>query len=460
MIEHRLFKVVIGLITGVLITSTASAEIGTVSAVNRDMDGTPPEQTSRALTLGDTVYSNERIETSELGLGQLLFVDQTSLTVSPNSDIILDRYIYDPDRETGDMALSMTRGALRFIGGRISKSQAATIRTPTATIGIRGGMVLVEIDSDGTLITNIASESVVVEQYGDADGDGLDDGPSENKSASGGRSGGGSGGSTISTGGPTSRVVLTRSSATATASRDGATYTGLANSGDLAASFGTLEGAGDGGYSTSSSTSTVQTEADAGAQSVTSNNSGETGGYTNTEVNTEGGSTISQNSDVTLEPSAASIGDNTELDRAIADIAESVEAFDPVAMDNLPDPSDIAALTGTALYTGPANGTLVDLSGSSPVSGSIALLYDFDQRTGAFDLNILGNTFTTDVGADPANAANFAGGSPIFGGPDTVAATGGFRTDGSDPAVSVEGEFALDLQSQNRAVVGTYTGTK
>src|SRR4029079_8005705 len=41
------------------------------------------------------------------------------------------------------MAATLTRGALRYIGGQISHNSGAQIRTPSATLGIRGGMVTV-----------------------------------------------------------------------------------------------------------------------------------------------------------------------------------------------------------------------------------------------------------------------------------------------------------------------------
>ena len=125
-----------------------ATEIGSVAAVNTDVTGTPPAANSRILNISDEVVLNERIVSSATGTAQFLFLDQTSLTVSPQSDLVLDRYVYDPDQGTGDIAVGMTKGVLRFIGGRISKSSDAVVRTPITTIGIRGGISLV-VASDG-----------------------------------------------------------------------------------------------------------------------------------------------------------------------------------------------------------------------------------------------------------------------------------------------------------------------
>lgn len=137
-------------------------DIGTVAAANNDILGTPPAQDPRQLKLGIKIVESERVETSPVGAGQFLFLDQTSLTVWPESDIVLDKYVYDPDKGTGDMAISATRGVLRFIGGRISKKTDVKIRTPHATVAIRGGMAQIWIEPGKTKVTNIASEYVKI----------------------------------------------------------------------------------------------------------------------------------------------------------------------------------------------------------------------------------------------------------------------------------------------------------
>ncbi|MFN3259427.1 MAG: FecR domain-containing protein [Pikeienuella sp.] len=137
----------------------AAERIGAVAAVNSEVIGEPPAADPRDLILGDDLVLEERIESSPIGTGQFLFLDQTALTVAPNSNIVLDRYIYDPATQTGEMAMSMTRGVLRFVGGRISKTTDAVITTPTATIGIRGGISIIIVEEDGTTrVMHIAGE--------------------------------------------------------------------------------------------------------------------------------------------------------------------------------------------------------------------------------------------------------------------------------------------------------------
>ncbi len=139
--------------------SAAQERIGAMGAASPTIEGTPGSGETRVLLIGGEVVQDELISTSPEGSGQVIFLDQTTLSVAPNSEIVLDRYVYDPDRGAGEIGITLTKGALRFIGGRITKQDAATLRTPTATIGIRGGAVLVGVaDSGETTVIHVAGE--------------------------------------------------------------------------------------------------------------------------------------------------------------------------------------------------------------------------------------------------------------------------------------------------------------
>jgi hypothetical protein len=117
--------------------------VGTAAAVNPASTGKPPGGEVRTLTLGATVVHKERIQTDAAGSVQLLFVDKTSMTIGPNSDVTIDQYVFDPNTNTGKMAVTVGKGVMRFVGGQISHSGEATVNTPSASIGIRGGMAIV-----------------------------------------------------------------------------------------------------------------------------------------------------------------------------------------------------------------------------------------------------------------------------------------------------------------------------
>lgn len=142
---------------------SAKAEIGVLAAVNRDMTGARPSEQARPIFIKEKLVQDERIVSTGGGGGQVLFLDQTSLTIAPNSEVVLDKYVYDPDSDSGEMTVTVLKGAMRFVGGRISKTSPATIRTPSATIGIRGGMGNITVgDGAETLYMHVAGFSSTI----------------------------------------------------------------------------------------------------------------------------------------------------------------------------------------------------------------------------------------------------------------------------------------------------------
>ncbi len=154
--------------------SAIAQEIGAAAAVNPRSQGTPPGGETRVLQIGARVMHNERIQTSERGTIQLLFLDKTTLNVGPNSTLVIDSFVYDPGTGTGQMAATLAKGALRFVGGQLSHQGAATLKTPVAVIGIRGGIATIAhgdngtraIDNFGLLAVSNGAGSTVIRRSG------------------------------------------------------------------------------------------------------------------------------------------------------------------------------------------------------------------------------------------------------------------------------------------------------
>ncbi|MDA1060116.1 MAG: FecR domain-containing protein, partial [Proteobacteria bacterium] len=124
-------------------------EIGVTAAVNPNATGAAPLSEPRLLEVGVNVFANERIVTTAVGQAQMPFIDESAFTVGPNSEVVLDEFVFDPDTGTGKLALTAAKGVFRFVGGKISKNSPVTLKTPTAVIGIRGGIALVNVQPDG-----------------------------------------------------------------------------------------------------------------------------------------------------------------------------------------------------------------------------------------------------------------------------------------------------------------------
>lgn len=107
-----------------------------------------------------TETRGQRITTGPGETTHVLFSDQSAITVGPNSEVIITEYQYNPPPPsatpaaalqpgTGQLLLQMPKGILRVVGGLLSKRAATRVKTPTATIGIRGGISIVEHDDRG-----------------------------------------------------------------------------------------------------------------------------------------------------------------------------------------------------------------------------------------------------------------------------------------------------------------------
>jgi FecR protein len=94
-------------------------------------------------TVRETISLGNDIVTGTQSMTQLLLLDRTSFTVGANSRVKIDRFVYDPRAQQSAVSASVAKGAFRFMSGSaLNKgSERSSIRTPIATIGIRGTIV-------------------------------------------------------------------------------------------------------------------------------------------------------------------------------------------------------------------------------------------------------------------------------------------------------------------------------
>jgi hypothetical protein len=95
------------------------------------------------------VFSAERVDTGVEASTALNLLDNTHLQVGPNSSVVLDRFVYDPERHTGEAAISFSRGLFRFVTGEMKNKDGFDLRTPSATLAIRGTKFIVFVAADG-----------------------------------------------------------------------------------------------------------------------------------------------------------------------------------------------------------------------------------------------------------------------------------------------------------------------
>ncbi len=130
-------------------------KIGVAAAVQNQVFGN-----SQPLSNGSSVFANERIRTGDASTAQLQFVDETNLSVGPKSEVVLDRFVYDPNRGNGKVVLQTGRGVFRFVSGS-QDPKSYQINTPVATIGVRGTVFQLVNGSGFTAVVQVEGNTII-----------------------------------------------------------------------------------------------------------------------------------------------------------------------------------------------------------------------------------------------------------------------------------------------------------
>lgn len=112
------------------------ASIGKVLSVKQGAEVIRAGQKIR-LREGMQVASGDTITTNRSGVVQLLFVDETKIAVGPNARMVLDVSMLRGNRKAKNFTVQALGGSFRFISGK-SRKRAYSIKTPTATMAVRG----------------------------------------------------------------------------------------------------------------------------------------------------------------------------------------------------------------------------------------------------------------------------------------------------------------------------------
>ena len=85
------------------------------------------------------VESMDTVRTKD-GRTSIQFIDETRVDVTEHSKLVIDDFVYDPNTKTGSLSLKASFGTIRYASGQIAKNsrQNVKIKTPTATVGVRG----------------------------------------------------------------------------------------------------------------------------------------------------------------------------------------------------------------------------------------------------------------------------------------------------------------------------------
>jgi hypothetical protein len=90
--------------------------------------------------VGAAVQSSDTVVTGADGAVGITFHDNSLLSAGPNSELVIDKFVFDSTTHKGEFDTSLKKGTLAVVSGKIVKQspEAMRIRTPAAIMGVRG----------------------------------------------------------------------------------------------------------------------------------------------------------------------------------------------------------------------------------------------------------------------------------------------------------------------------------
>jgi hypothetical protein len=139
---------VASLIIGLLVAGSAWAEIGSVTEASGTAIIKRGKDTIQ-IAKGTLIETNDKIETKN-GKVKIVFKDDTNVTVTESSSLVIDDFVYDPKSGVGKLGLKAAAGTVRYVSGSIAKDpKNVKINTPTAAIAVRGTDFVMAVSETG-----------------------------------------------------------------------------------------------------------------------------------------------------------------------------------------------------------------------------------------------------------------------------------------------------------------------
>jgi len=132
-----------------LFLTPAFGEIGNITSQTRAAQIT--RKGDKILTEVNTpVEMRDLIQTLK-GRANIKFVDDTKVSVTEYSKLLIDEFVYNPEKKTGKLSLKAALGTIRYSSGKIAKNsrENVKIKSPTASVSVRGTDFTMNVQEDG-----------------------------------------------------------------------------------------------------------------------------------------------------------------------------------------------------------------------------------------------------------------------------------------------------------------------
>lgn len=121
--------------------ASAAQVAGTVVNLSGALMARKADGTVKVLAVKSEVEQGDTLMSQKNTYAQIRFVDSSEITLKPNTTFKIEAFAFDAGKPEGDSAnFNLVKGGLRSITGLLGKrnKEKFQLKTPTATIGIRG----------------------------------------------------------------------------------------------------------------------------------------------------------------------------------------------------------------------------------------------------------------------------------------------------------------------------------
>lgn len=96
---------------------------------------------------GQQLFTADTVITAQESSAAVIFQDGTRMTLGAGSELEIQKYEFQPHQEKYDFSLFLKRGSVIYSSGRLGKlaPEKVKLRTPRATVGIRGTRLLLSV---------------------------------------------------------------------------------------------------------------------------------------------------------------------------------------------------------------------------------------------------------------------------------------------------------------------------
>ncbi len=125
-------------------TFASNEKIGVMGFVIGDVFN----QKGEKLKVGDSIFFGDTISANDGAKSQLLFIDQTVMTIGSDTKLTIDEFIFDPSENSGKLLTTIISGSVKILTGKISEKNPANleVKTPAGTVGTRGTEFKASVD--------------------------------------------------------------------------------------------------------------------------------------------------------------------------------------------------------------------------------------------------------------------------------------------------------------------------